>query len=80
MEQLIEDLKNYEKQGLSLQEADVKMYKEKELPLRTIIKKLDAKTLPELITKLEEPTKQLKAAVDGFVDDLNQQEKNIQKL
>ena len=82
MENLIEDLKNYKKQGLNLDEADAKMYKQKRLALSTIIKKLEAKTLPELIEKLEEksPGKQYEKAVDAFVKDLDQQVKNTEKI
>ena len=82
MENLIEDLKNYKKQGLNLDEADAKMYKQKRLALSTIIKKLEAKTLPELIEKLEkrDPGKQYEKAVDAFVADMDQQIKNTAKI
>ena len=82
MENLIEDLKNYKKQGLNLDEADAKMYKQKRLALSTIIKKLEAKTLPELIEKLEkrDPGKQYEKAVDAFVADMDRQLKNTEKI
>ena len=82
MENLIEDLKNYKKQGLNLDEANVEMYKQKRLALSTIIKKLEAKTLPELIEKLEkrDPGKQYEKAVDAFVADMDQQIKNTAKI
>ena len=82
MENLIEDLKNYKKQGLNLEAADVKMYKEKGMPLSKIIKKLEVKTLPELIEKLEkrDPGKQYEKAVDAFVSDMDQQIKNTAKI
>ena len=82
MENLIENLKNYKTQNLTLQETDVKIYKERGLALSTIIKKLNVKTLPELIEKLEEknPEKQYEKAVDAFVKDLDQQVKNTEKI
>ena len=82
MEDLIKDLKNYKTQNLTLQETDVKIYKERGLALSTIIKKLNVKTLPELIEKLEEksPGKKYEKAVDAFVKDLDQQVKNTEKI
>ena len=82
MEELIGNLKNYKKQGLTLAEADVKMYKEKGLSLSTIIKKLDVKSLTKLIEVLEEksPGKQYEKAVDAFVKDMDQQIKNTAKI
>jgi hypothetical protein len=82
MEDLIKDLKNYKTQNLTLQETDVKIYKERGLALSTIIKKLNAKTLPELIEVLEakSPGKQYEKAIDSFVKDIDQQIKNTAKI
>ena len=82
MENLIETLKTYQKDGLNLEAADVKMYREKGVPLSKIIKELNASTLTGLIEVLEakSPGKQYEKAVDAFVADMDQQIKNTEKI
>jgi len=82
MENLIENLKNYKKQGLNLEAAEKKLFKEEGLMLDRITKKLNVSTLPELIEVLEakSPGKQYEKAVDAFVADMDQQIKNTEKI
>jgi len=82
MENLIENLKNYKKQGLNLEAAEKKLFKEEGLMLDRITKKLNVSTLPELIEVLEakSPGKQYEKAIDAFAKEQDQLAKNVQKI
>lgn len=85
LKKLIEVLKSYQKQNLSLKAANIKLYKDEDIVLMELIKNLPDKeslTLAGLIEILEEksPEKRYERAIDEFVKDMDQQAKNVHKL
>ncbi|MQY79727.1 MAG: hypothetical protein GH151_11120 [Bacteroidetes bacterium] len=86
LEKLIEMLKSYQAAGLSLEEANKKVYEEHGVVLSPITERLDEKddltTLGALIEALgkRDPGSRFKEAIDAFAEDLEQQMKRTHKI